>query len=177
MINGIVCVDENWGIGKVDENGNGQLLFHLKKDMAFFKETTLHSAVVMGYNTYLSLPEKFRPLPDRLNIILYDKATSPDCLPDCITFKDFNALLTFVQQLAKAFVLTLRRRQRDARLAVVAVEFTNVRRDDRHAKLLSKFLGATGFRSVRHEGHHLQRRRLHAGQRLQKMLRVTARTA
>ena len=103
MINGIVCVDENWGIGKVDENGNGQLLFHLKKDMAFFKETTLHSAVVMGYNTYLSLPEKFRPLPDRLNIILYDKATSPDCLPDCITFKDFNALLTFVQQLAKAF--------------------------------------------------------------------------
>ena len=101
MINGIVCVDKNWGIGKVDENGQGQLLFHLKKDMAFFKEKTLHNVVVMGYSTYLSIPEKFRPLPDRLNVILWDKATSLDCIPDCITFSKFEPLLNFVKTLGK----------------------------------------------------------------------------
>ena len=103
MINGIVCVDKNWGIGKVDNNGNGQLLFHLKKDMAFFKEKTTHNIVVMGFSTYLSLPEKFRPLPNRINIVLYDKATSLDCLPGCITFNNFEALLNFVKILSTEY--------------------------------------------------------------------------
>ena len=32
----IVAVDRNWGIGK-----NNDLLFHLKKDMKFFKKHTM----------------------------------------------------------------------------------------------------------------------------------------
>lgn len=35
-MNYIACVDENWGIGK-----NGDLLFSIKGDMKFFRETTL----------------------------------------------------------------------------------------------------------------------------------------
>lgn len=38
--------------------------------MAFFKKMTLGKTVVMGKNTYLSLPEKFRPLPNRTNIVI-----------------------------------------------------------------------------------------------------------
>ena len=51
MIIGIVCVDKNWGIGKKND-----LLFHLKKDMEFFKNTTMDSIVFCGYNTLLSFP-------------------------------------------------------------------------------------------------------------------------
>lgn len=38
--------------------------------MAFFKQQTSGKTVVMGKNTYLSLPKKFRPLPYRKNIVI-----------------------------------------------------------------------------------------------------------
>lgn len=66
MINIIVAVDKNFGIGK--EN---KLLAHIKSDLEYFKKTTNGQIVVMGYNTYLSLPK--RPLPNRLNIVLTRK--------------------------------------------------------------------------------------------------------
>ena len=59
----IVAVSESWGIGK-----DNKLLFSLKEDMKFFKNTTTGKVVVMGKNTYLSLPK--RPLKDRVNIVL-----------------------------------------------------------------------------------------------------------
>ena len=103
MISCLVCVDKNWAIGKVNkETGKGELLFKLKKDLEWFKKMTLHKVVVMGYQTYLSLPEKNRPLPDRVNVVLWDKATSMDCLDGCITFNSFEPLLKFVQILSKS---------------------------------------------------------------------------
>ena len=36
----------------------------------FFKKTTIDSSVIMGRNNYLSIPHKFRPLKNRINIIL-----------------------------------------------------------------------------------------------------------
>ncbi|MGE5405278.1 MAG: dihydrofolate reductase [Candidatus Saccharibacteria bacterium] len=60
----IVAVDENWGIGC-----NGQLLQRLPEDMKFFKEKTLGKVVVMGMETFLSLPKQ-EPLVDRINIVL-----------------------------------------------------------------------------------------------------------
>lgn len=65
MIKMIVCVDINGGIGREND-----LLFNIKEDMKFFKETTTGCKVVMGYNTWLSLPKK--PLPNRENYVLYD---------------------------------------------------------------------------------------------------------
>ena len=47
----IVCVSENWGIGK-----DGQLLFHIKDDLKRFRELTLDKSVVMGRKTLESLP-------------------------------------------------------------------------------------------------------------------------
>ena len=96
MIKGIVCVAKDWGIGKA----NG-LLFNLSADMKFFRETTKHNVVVMGYSTYLSLPK--RPLPNRINVVLWDKATSLDCLDSCITFNTFKPLLNFVNILSKEY--------------------------------------------------------------------------
>nr|AIA13862.1 Dihydrofolate reductase [uncultured bacterium] len=42
----------------------------LGRDLRRFRELTENTAVVMGPKTYASLPEKYRPLPRRLNIIL-----------------------------------------------------------------------------------------------------------
>ena len=96
MIKGIVCVAKDWGIGKA----NG-LLFNLPADMKYFRETTKHNVVVMGYSTYLSLPK--RPLPSRVNVVLWDKATSIDCLEGAITFNNFESLLSFVKVLSKEY--------------------------------------------------------------------------
>ena len=65
MIKMIVCIDSRGGIGREND-----LLFNIKEDMKFFKETTTGHKVVMGYNTWLSLPRK--PLPNRENYVLYD---------------------------------------------------------------------------------------------------------
>lgn len=48
----------------------------LAKDLTYFKNLTTRApdnkqnAVIMGRKTYESIPEKFRPLPNRLNIVL-----------------------------------------------------------------------------------------------------------
>ena len=67
----IVAVDKFWGIGK----GN-DLLFSLKEDMKFFRQTTLGKTVVMGYNTLMSFPNS-KPLPKRKNIVLTSKNLQP----------------------------------------------------------------------------------------------------
>ena len=61
----IVAMDKNRGIGK-----NNDLMWHLPNDMRFFKDTTVNHIVVMGRKNYDSIPEKYRPLPNRRNVIL-----------------------------------------------------------------------------------------------------------
>lgn len=47
---------------------NGDLCWHIREDLKHFKELTLGGAVIMGRNTWESLPRK--PLPGRLNIVV-----------------------------------------------------------------------------------------------------------
>ena len=68
----IVAVDLNWGIGC-----GGNLLQRIPEDMKFFKQMTLGKVVVMGRETFDSLPEK-APLKDRVNIVLSKSAVSGD---------------------------------------------------------------------------------------------------
>lgn len=54
--------------------GNGtDLLWRLPDDLKRFKELTKGHPVIMGRKTWESLPEKFRPLPDRSNIVVTTK--------------------------------------------------------------------------------------------------------
>ena len=59
----IVAIAENNAIGK-DNN----LLWHISEDLKYFKKITSEHTVIMGKNTWLSLPVK--PLPKRKNIII-----------------------------------------------------------------------------------------------------------
>lgn len=61
----IVAMDNERGIGK-----NNDLMWHLPVDMKFFKDTTSGHIVVTGRKNYDSIPERFRPLPNRENAVL-----------------------------------------------------------------------------------------------------------
>lgn len=61
----VAAVARNGAIGR----GNG-LLFREPADQKHFREITLGHPVVMGRKTWDSLPERFRPLPGRRNLVL-----------------------------------------------------------------------------------------------------------
>lgn len=61
----IAAVADNRVIGN-----NNQLIWHIPEDMAHFKALTQGHTVIMGRKTWESLPERFRPLPNRKNIVI-----------------------------------------------------------------------------------------------------------
>jgi dihydrofolate reductase len=65
MITIVVAYDEDLGIGK-----DGQIPWQIPEDMRHFKELTTGHTVIMGRKTWDSLPPKFKPLPNRVNIVL-----------------------------------------------------------------------------------------------------------
>lgn len=73
----IVCHDSNLGIGV-----NNKLPWNIPEDMAWFKQvTTAHSGVwpnivIMGRNTWESIPNRYRPLTGRLNVVISSKMES-----------------------------------------------------------------------------------------------------
>lgn len=48
----------------------GGLPWHVPEDLAHFKAITSGTPIVMGRRTWDSLPERFRPLPGRRNIVV-----------------------------------------------------------------------------------------------------------
>ena len=73
----IVAVSENGVIGK-----DNDLIWHLPKDMKFFKDTTQGHHVIMGRKNFESIPHKFRPLPNRTNVIVTRQTgyVAEDCI-------------------------------------------------------------------------------------------------
>lgn len=68
----IAAVAANGAIG-----ANNQLLWHLPADMQHFRELTAGHVVIMGRKTWESLPERFRPLPKRRNLVISRNAAYP----------------------------------------------------------------------------------------------------
>ena len=64
-INIIVAMTKGRVIGK-----DNSLPWDILEEKKLFRELTKNKAVVMGRNTWLSIPEKHRPLSDRINIIV-----------------------------------------------------------------------------------------------------------
>jgi dihydrofolate reductase len=89
MISAIVAVDNNWGIGY-----NGNLLLSIPDDLKRFKAITTGHNVVMGKNTWESLPKK--PLPNRINIVI-DYRDTIDYLDDYIigNLEDISNMIKF----------------------------------------------------------------------------------
>jgi dihydrofolate reductase len=94
----IAALARNSVIGK-----DNQLLWRLPEDMQFFKRATLGHAVIMGRKTWQSLPERFRPLPGRRNIIVTRDADFDAPGAECAGSLD--AALQRVQGDSEVFVI------------------------------------------------------------------------
>jgi len=71
----VAAISKNNCIGK-----DGMLPWDIPEDMRRVKKLTVGKVVIMGRKTWESIPEKYRPLPDRLNVVLTRQAdyTLPD---------------------------------------------------------------------------------------------------
>lgn len=61
----VAAVARNGVIGR-----EGGLAWNIPEDMAHFKAVTAGGTVIMGRSTWESIPQRFRPLPGRRNIVL-----------------------------------------------------------------------------------------------------------
>lgn len=68
----VVAADAAWGIGK-----EGDLAWNLPGDMAWFRQVTTgddpvdaRNSVIMGRKTWDTIPERFRPLARRHNVVV-----------------------------------------------------------------------------------------------------------
>ena len=84
----IACVGKNLELGK-----NNDLIWHLPNDLKYFKKVTSGHVVVMGKNTFKSLP---KILPNRKNIVL----TFPD---DSEKFPDEVEVYHSIQEFLEAY--------------------------------------------------------------------------
>jgi|TARA_A100001015_G_scaffold68957_1_gene76392 dihydrofolate reductase len=89
-MNIIVSVDEHNCIGN-----NNDLIYDIKEDKIYFREVTSGSAVVMGRNTWESIPRK--PLPNRINIIISKTLLDAD-YPDTFIYDSFETFMLNVYQ-------------------------------------------------------------------------------
>lgn len=61
----IVAIAEDGCIGKGNE-----IPWYLPADLQYFKKVTTPHHVIMGRKCFESIPEKYRPLPNRTNIVI-----------------------------------------------------------------------------------------------------------
>lgn len=94
-INIIACMAENRAIG-----ADNQLLYTLPEDMQRFKQLTTSHTVIMGRNTYLSLPHG--ALPHRRNIVL---STTLKALPGCEVYPSTKEALAHIGTEEELFVM------------------------------------------------------------------------
>ena len=73
----IAALAQNRTIGK-----NNDLPWHLPDDMKYFMQTTKGHHCIMGRKNYDSIPVKFKPLPNRTNIVVTHQKdfVAPDCI-------------------------------------------------------------------------------------------------
>lgn len=94
----IVAMDKNGVIGK-----GGELPWRLSRDMKHFAETTTGKTVVQGRKTYDSLPPRFKPLPNRRNIIMTRQESFT--APGCIVVHSVEEVLALASLTAEVFVI------------------------------------------------------------------------
>lgn len=68
-------------------------------DIERFKKFTLGNIVIMGRKTWESIPKKYRPFSDRVNIIVSNTLTLDDVPAGVLVFKDLKEALNYAQEI------------------------------------------------------------------------------
>eukprot|EP01011_Urceolus_sp_BLP5_P003790 TRINITY_DN3494_c0_g1_i1.p1 TRINITY_DN3494_c0_g1~~TRINITY_DN3494_c0_g1_i1.p1 ORF type:complete len:181 (+),score=18.92 TRINITY_DN3494_c0_g1_i1:64-606(+) len=103
----VVCVDCNGGIGK-----NGTLPWKLPAEIKRFSVLTkatqsknLRNAVIMGRKTFESIPAKFRPLPDRLNVVVSTTLAPSDGITVCPSVSNAVRICSEMPDVEQTFII------------------------------------------------------------------------
>ncbi len=91
----IAAVGKNLELGR-----NNDLIWKFKEDMKFFKENTMGKPIVMGYNTFISLPKL---LPGRKHIVL--SRSHDDLGPEVDIVKSVDELLEKIIEYEEVMII------------------------------------------------------------------------
>lgn len=87
-------------IGKNNELGkDNELIWYIKEDLQFFKNTTMNKTIVMGYNTFKSLK---RVLPNRKHIVLTSHSDLPD---EVVCFNNIDDVLNYIKDIDEVYII------------------------------------------------------------------------
>lgn len=75
---------------------NNDLPWHLPDDMKYFMESTKGHVVIMGRKNFDSLPPKFKPLPNRTNVILTRQEDYE--VADCVVFNKMTDAYAYAEE-------------------------------------------------------------------------------
>ncbi len=92
----VVAVDEHNAIGR-----NGGLLCHLPNDLKHFKNITSGHTIIMGRNTYESLPNG--ALPNRINVVVTSRDSNN--YSGCIVVKSIDEALNHCKEDSRCFII------------------------------------------------------------------------
>lgn len=84
----IAAIGKNRELGK-----NGDLIWHIPEDLKYFKEKTMGRTIVMGKNTFNSLPKL---LPGRKHVILSEDDDFNKNIGDSIVFRNKEELMNYL---------------------------------------------------------------------------------
>jgi dihydrofolate reductase/thymidylate synthase len=109
----IVAVDKTNGIGSHDvETNSFNIPWKIKGELEYFRtKTTLtelpgrKNAVIMGRNTWNSIPKKYRPLPNRVNIVLTSDTTQTDEYYRATSLDEALNIANNLQEVENVFVI------------------------------------------------------------------------
>lgn len=93
----IVGINKNYFIGNKETN---DLLYHFSNDIKMFKKLTTETnndkknVVIMGKNTYLSIPNNRKPLKNRINIVLSSTMEDKEGI---IVLKSIKEILFYIE--------------------------------------------------------------------------------
>lgn len=89
----IVAFCKNFGIGY-----QNKLPWHISEDVEFFKTKTQNSIIVMGKNTFESIPEKYRPLKNRINIVVTSTTMTATTAAENLFFLKIDQVEDYINQ-------------------------------------------------------------------------------
>jgi dihydrofolate reductase / thymidylate synthase len=103
----IVCVDKNGGIGK-----SGTIPWKITEDIVHFRtitstvsKTGKKNAVIMGRKTWNSIPEQYRPLKDRYNVVITSDGTGISSEATASSFNEAVNIVDMVPNIESVFVI------------------------------------------------------------------------
>ncbi|RCK65590.1 Dihydrofolate reductase [Candida viswanathii] len=103
----VAALKPSLGIGN-----QGKMPWRLREEIRYFKDVTsktttenARNAVIMGRKTWESIPTKFRPLPDRLNIILSRSYNNEIIDENVIHANSIESSLRLVSNVERVFII------------------------------------------------------------------------